>query len=268
MRGNDAPCLLNLPPLDTLFLIPFLTGLPLVVLLPLLGTLLRLREEWLATLGLAHLAGASGLAGMAVGLPVVQGAPLGALLGALIKSRSGGGNSVYAVMILLGWTLTLLIAANTALGDALAHAVVDGQLYFAGSRELIAAVLVGALGLAALPWLTPRLIRAHLFPQHEIANRLPAWRWHLGFDLLVALAIAVGTATLGLMATFALVFLPAWIAFRIAPNWRRGNLLAAAIGALAYLLAFGFALWLDQPFGPVLVAVLGVSFSVSLLLRR
>ncbi len=256
------------PPLDTLFLIPFLTGLPLVMLLPLLGTLLRLREEWLATLGLAHLAGASGLAGMAVGLPVIQGAPLGALLGAAIKSRAGGGNSVYAVMILLGWTLTLLIAANTALGDALAHAVVDGQLYFAGSRELIAAVLVGALGLAALPWLTPRLIRAHLFPQHEIANRLPAWRWHFGFDLLVALAIAVGTATLGLMATFALVFLPAWIAFRRAPNWRRGNWLSAGIGVVSYLLAFAVALWLDQPFGPVLVAVLAISFSISLMLRR
>jgi len=190
------------------------------------------------------------------------------LLGALIKSRSGGGNSVYAVMILLGWTLTLLIAANTALGDALAHAVVDGQLYFAGSRELIAAGAVGALGLTALPWLTPRLIRAHLFPQHEIANRLPAWRWHLGFDLLVALAIAVGTATLGLMATFALVFLPAWSAFRRAPNWRRSNWLSAGIGVASYLLAFAIALWLDQPFGPVLVAVLAMVFSVSLAIRR
>jgi zinc transport system permease protein len=254
--------------LDTLFLTPFLTGLPLVLLLPLLGALLRLREEWLATLGLAHLAGASGLAGMAFGLPVVQGAPLGALLGAAIKSRAGGGNSVYALMILLGWTLTLLIAANTALGDALAHAVVDGQLYFAGSRELIAAIIVGMLGLAALPWLTPRLISAHLFPQHEIANRLPAWRWHLGFDLLVALTIAVGTATLGLMATFALVFLPAWIAFRHAPNWRRGNLVSAGIGVASYLVAFAISLWLDQPFGPVLVAVLAMVFSVSLLLRR
>jgi len=258
---------MNLAPFDTLFLIPFLTGLPLVLLLPLLGTLLRLREEWLATLGLAHLAGASGLAGMAVGIPVVMGAPLGALLGAAAKSR-GGGNSAYAVMILLGWSLTLLIAANTALGDALAHAVVDGQLYFAGRRELMAAAAISSLGLAALPWLTPRLIRAHLFPQHEIANRLPAWRWHFGFDLLVALTIAIGTATLGLMATFALVFLPAWIAFRHAPSWRGGNMLSAGIGGAAYLVAFALALWLDQPFGPVLVAVLALAFSSSLLMRR
>lgn len=254
--------------MDALFLVPFLTGLPVVLLLPLLGNLLRLREEWLATLGLAHLAGAGGLAGMAFGLPVVLGAPLGALLGAAIKTHGRRGNSAYALMILLGWATTLLIAANTALGDALAHAIVDGQLYFASTRELASACLISGIALAALPWLTPRLIRAQLFPQHELANRLPAWRWHLGFDLLVALAIAVGTATLGLMASFALVFLPAWIAFRLAPDWRRGNLVCLSVGLGAYLAAFVLALLLDQPFGPVLVGVLVIGFAVSLAWRR
>jgi zinc/manganese transport system permease protein len=251
--------------MDDLFLIPFLAGLPLVLLLAWLGPLLRLRDEWLATLGLAHLAGAGGLAGLAAGLPTVLGAPLAALAGAWLKFRLAGqgggrhnlGNSLYAAMILLGWTATLLIAANTPLGDALAHALVDGQLYFAGQGELVVAWGLLGLGVAALPWLTPRLLRASLFPQHETANRLPAWRWHLGFDLLVALAVAVGTATLGLMGTFALVFLPAWVAFRRAGNWRRGTLLSLGLGLACYLAAFALALALDQPFGPVLVAVLG-----------
>lgn len=242
---------------DSLFLIPFLAGLPLAVLLPLLGNLLRLRDEWLAALGLAHLAGAAGLAGLALHLPAVLGAPLGAMLAAALKFLAGArGNSAFAWMILLGWAVTLLIAANSGLGEALAHAVVDGQLYFAGASELLASGLAAALGLLALRWLTPRLARAHLFPAHETANRLPAWRWHLGFDLLVALGIAVATATLGLMAAFALVFLPAWIAFRLAADWRRASGLAAAIGVAGYLLAFALALALDQPFAPVLVALL------------
>ncbi|MEW6677958.1 MAG: metal ABC transporter permease [Pseudomonadota bacterium] len=247
--------------MDDLFLIPFLAGLPLVLVLAWLGPLLRLRDEWLATLGLAHLAGAGGLAGLAAGLPTVLGAPLAALAGAGLKfrlaPRAGQGNSLYAAMILLGWTATLLIAANTPLGDALAHALVDGQLYFAGRGEL--AVAWGLLVLAGvvLPWLTPRLLRASLFPQFETANRLPAWHWHLGFDLLVALAVAVGTATLGLMGTFALVFLPAWVAFRRAGNWRRGTLVSLGLGLACYVAAFVLALALDQPFGPVLVAVLG-----------
>lgn len=250
--------------MDPLFLIPFLAGLPLAILLPLVGTLLRLRDEWLAALGLAHLAGAAGLAGLAIQIPAVLGAPAGALAGGVLKYSLGArGNSVFALMILAGWAATLLIAANTTLGDSLAHAVVDGQLYFAGPGELTAALVTGAVGLAALPWLTPRLIRARLFPQHEVANHLPRWRWQLGFDLLAALAVAVGTATLGLMAAFALVFLPAWLAFHSAPGWRVGNLVAAGVGLLGYLFAFALALHFDQPFGPVLVATLAMLFAFA-----
>lgn len=85
---------------------------------------------------------------------------------------------------------------------------------------------------------------------------MPAWRWHLGFDLLTALGIAVATATLGLVSTFALVFIPGWIAFRVAASWRSALAIAAAVAALGYLTAFALALALDQPFSPVLVALL------------
>lgn len=255
--------------LDTLFLIPFLAGLPLALLLPVLGNLLRLRDEWLAALGLAHLAGAAGLAGLAAGVPAVLGAPAGALAAGGAKYALGArGNSVFAAMILCGWAVTLLIAANTTLGDALAHAMVDGQLYFAGERELAATLVAAVAASLALPWLTPRLIRARLFPQHDQANRLPLWRWQLGFDLLVALAVAAGTATLGLMAAFALVFLPAWLAGRLAANWRAANFIAAGIGLIAYLAAFSIALAYDQPFCPVLVALLAALFALPLLIPR
>jgi zinc transport system permease protein len=241
----------------SLFVLPFLAGLAVALLLPLVGNLLRLRDEWLATLGFAHLAAATALAGMAIALPPIWGAPLGALAGAGLKHCAGGrGHSAYGLMILAGWSAGLLVAANTALGGALAHALTDGQLYFAGWREFGADFGVLALALPALRWLTPRLVAARLFPEREIANRLPAWRWHLGFDLLAALAIAAATATVGLMAAFALVFVPSWLAFHHAADWRGANRLAAAIGVGAYALAFALALAFDQPFGPVLAAVL------------
>ncbi|RPJ76925.1 MAG: ABC transporter, partial [Acidobacteria bacterium] len=43
---------------DAMFLLPFLNGLLLAVLLPLVGAHVRLREEWLASLGLAQVAAA------------------------------------------------------------------------------------------------------------------------------------------------------------------------------------------------------------------
>lgn len=255
--------------MDIPFLWPFLAGLPLALALPLLGNLLRLRDEWLATLGLTHLAAASALAGMGLGLAAVWGAPVGAMLGAVAKTLARQrNNSVYAVMILAGWSLMLLIAANSALGHALAQALMDGQLYFASRREALLAAVVALLCLWALPWLTPRLIRARLLPSFERANHLPAWRWHLGFDLLVALTVAVATATLGLMATFALVFVPAWLAFRHASSWRRAWQVSAGVGIAAYGLAFALALGLDQPFGPVLVMVLVLALILDALVRR
>jgi hypothetical protein len=46
----------------------------------------------------------------------------------------------------------------------------------------------------------PRLLPARLLPHDEAANGLPAWRWHLGFDLLAAGDMAVATASTGMMA--------------------------------------------------------------------
>lgn len=242
---------------DPLFRLPFLVGLLITPLLPLLGALLRLREEWLAALGFAHLAAATGLGGMALGIPAVIGAPLGSGVGVVVKTLLGArGNSVYAFLILAGWSTTLLLAANTALGSAMGHALVDGQLYFAGHVQLGAGIALMVLMLFALPSLIPRLIRATFFPRFDGANRLPAWRWHLGFDLLVAVAMGVGTGTLGLMAAFALVLVPPWLAFRIAPSWRATLIWSGVIGLIAYMVAFTLALGLDQPFGPVLVMVL------------
>lgn len=244
---------------DPLFRVPFITGLLLAAVLPLLGSLLMLREEWLAALGLAHLAAASALLGLAAGAPAVIGGTTGALGGGLAKTLlRARGNAAYGFMILIGWAAMLLVAANTAIGDSLGHAMIDGQLYFAATVDLSAAVIIAIMSVASLPWLSGKLLRARLFPRFDQANALPAWRWHLCMDLLAAAGMAVATATLGLMGAFAMVFVPAWIAFRLAPSWRWTLITSAVIGIGGYLIAFLLALSLDQPFGPVLVATLVV----------
>lgn len=255
--------------LDPLFRVPFATGLVLAAVLPLLGALLMLREEWLAALGLAHVAAAGALLGLATGLPGVIGASAAALLGGAAKTLlRARGNAAYGFMILVGWAAMMLAAANTAIGDSLGHAMIDGQLYFAGTVDLGAALILGVPGIALLPWLSGRLVRARFFPRFERANALPAWRWHLAMDLLAAAGMAVATATLGLMGAFALVFVPAWLAFQFAPSWRWTLIGAAAIGVGGYLVAFLAALSLDQPFGPVLVAVLVILAGGATMMSR
>lgn len=242
---------------DPLFRIALLAGLLAAVLLPLLGCYLRLRGEWLAALGLAHVAAAAHLTGAALALPLLvsggAGAALAVGLKQLLKREGNGG---YALMMLGGWSVLLLVAANTAVGESLSHALADGQLYFASREQLVALAIGGAAVLVLAPWWNRRLLRARFFPGHERANALPAWTWHLSFDLAVALLLALATGAIGLMGAFALVFLPPWLAFRLAPHWKAGLALAVAAGVAGYLAAFVLALHYDQPFGPVLVAVL------------
>jgi zinc/manganese transport system permease protein len=241
--------------LDPLFHLPLLTGMLLSVLLALLGVYLRLREEWLASLGLAQLASAGALSAAALGMPLLAGAALGAGLGAGGKSiYQKLGNDAYALMILLGWCLTLLIATNSAHGDELSHAVTDGQLYFTGAAHTWLAGILLLFSVLLLPWLSPRLLRARFFPDYYRANALPEWRYHFLFDLLCAAVLAAATASIGLMAAFALVFVPAWPAFILASGWRETLIIAIAFALITYLCAFALALWLDQAFGPVLVA--------------
>lgn len=254
---------------DPLFRIPLFVGLLAAFILPLLGSYLRLRDEWLAALGLAHVAAACHLLGMSLHLPLLLSGGGGAVIAVALKQLlKREGNGGYALMMLGGWAALYLIAANTTLGESLSHALSDGQLYFANGEQLVALAIGAGLTLALLPWWNRRLLRARFFPAHEAANALPAWRWHLSFDLAVALLLALATGAIGLMGAFALVFLPPWLAFRLAPNWKSGLLLSALIGVTGYAIAFVLALKFDQPFGPVLVAVLLAVALAGFLKRR
>lgn len=251
--------------LDPLFRIPLLTGLVASLLLPLLGALLHAREEWLAALGIAHVAAAAQLAGAALGLPLTVSGALGAVIAVAAKQLvSQQGNLGYALLMFAGWAVLYLVAANSTLGESLAHAMSEGQIFLVGKEQLYLLLAAGLPFALALPWLAQRLLRARFFPGFERANALPAWRWHLGFDLLAAVLLAFGTASLGLMATFALVVLPAWSVFMWVHSWRLALLASAAIGTGSYLAAFALALHFDQPFAPVQVAVL---LSLAVLLR-
>ena len=254
---------------DPLFRTPFLVGLIMSAILPLLGNLLRLRDEWLAALGLAYLAGASGLIGLTFGLPVVLGAPLGALAGAVLKAFGQfRGNTIYALMVAIGWATTMLVAANSSVGTVVGHALVEGQLYFAGTVHLGAAFTAGVLTVVALPYLSPVLIRARLLPGHQLSKQKATARSNLLFDVLVACGMAVGAGTLGLMAAFALAFVPPWAAFGIARNWRHCQWISAGFGVIAYVSAFAIALVFDQPFGPVLIAVLVTLTGMAMIARN
>jgi zinc transport system permease protein len=242
-----------------LFVIPFFTGLLLAALLPVLGAYLRLRDEWLAALAYAHVGAAGALAATVLTLPALPGGFVGAALAAVFKNlrgRQGGSPAAPALLLLGGWSAAVLLAANHPMAERLGHALFDGQLYFADLRQLLS-VAVGCLLMAAvLRLLSRRLLLARLYPDFFRGRGLPEWPVRLGFDLASALMLALATMALGIMGAFALIFVPPWLAFRHAGDWRAALFRAALTGVLAYLAAFGLAMVFDQPFGPVLALIL------------
>lgn len=249
---------------NELFLVPFLTGLVLAVVLPLLGAYLRLRDEWLAALAYAHISAAGALLALVAGWPPAAGG-VGAALGAgagrrVFAARLSGGAS-YALLLLGSWSVAILVAANHPLAERLGHALFDGQLYFADSVMLGLVAAGGIVSLLVLRVLSRNLLLAHLYPDFFRIRGLSVWPTQVGFDVLAALCLALATMSLGVMGAFALVFVPPWLAFRRARSWRSGLLWSLGIGTAAYLGAFALALWLDQPFGPIL-ALLLVAFGL------
>lgn len=242
-----------------LFGVPFLTGLILAALLPRLGAYLRLRDEWLAALAYAHVAAAGALGGLLWGLPpAAGGSALAALAAAgkrfFVRRLSGGAS--YALLLLAGWSAAVLLTANQPLAERLGHALFDGQLYFADGTQLALVAAAGAAGTLALRALSGSLLLAQLYPDLFRLRGRRAWPTQTGFDLLAALLLALATMSLGVMGAFALVYIPPWLAFRRAADWRRGLRLASLLGVAGYVAAFALALALDQPFGPVLAALL------------
>ncbi len=254
--------------LDPLFRLPLGAGLLPALLLPLLGVLLRLQEEWLAALGLACLAAATGVAGLAAGMPLILGAPVGALAGALIQHLwTHRGSIVSGFMILIGWTAASLVATNTVPGTGMGPGVLEGRILLVGPPDLAGLGLAALVTAPALAWLLPRLVHARLFPCTDCANARPVRRWRLWFEVITALQIAAAALTLGVMGTFALTLIPPWVAFRISPSWRGALILSVTLGGLAYIAAFWLALRLEQPFGPVLTSILILAAGISTLIR-
>lgn len=243
---------------DPLFLVPFVNGLLLAAVLPALGAYARLRGEWLASLGIGQAAAAGIVLGAFAGWPVAISATAVALVAAAAKTVLGrdDGDDTYAVMLLAGWSVALLLAANTAHGDDLSRALLQGQIYFTGPWHLAGILGASAAVAACLPMISRRLLLSRFFPEHFQANGITHPRHELLLDLLFAVALAIAASVVGVMAAFALVFVPPWVAFPFARGWRRTVAWVVGLGLAAHVVSFALAMVLDQPYGPVLVAVL------------
>jgi len=249
--------MMDLAMLTELFRVPFITGLLLTVVITLTGAWLRLREEWLAALGLPHIAAAGGVLGTLIGLPVTLSAFLATGTAAGVKAlATKASNSHFALMLILGWGAALMLAANSYQGEMIGEGLLRGQIYFSTLAHLFAAIALGLVVLGTFSWLNRRLLTQRFFPDHHSANGIARWPHELVFAAILVTAVVLGTLALGALPAFALFFVPSWVAFGLAAGWKQGLILSLIIGLSTYIAAFLLAILMDQPFGPTLTLLL------------
>lgn len=258
-----------------LFWKPYLAGACFSLCLPLLGLYLRLRREYGAALAYGQIGALGAVGALALGLPTLLGGLMTSLAAASGKhwlSRRLPESGLFPLLFLLGWSGTLLLAANLPAVEHLGQALFEGQLYFVSRELLYGALTACLLGAVLLRRWGRYLLLAELYPAHFLARGQSVWPVQVGFDLLAAASLALAVMCLGVMGAFALVFAPPWLAFILAPDWRLARRVAPALAFFAYTLAFVLALYGDQPFGPVLtLALTGITLVLlvfSALMRR
>ncbi len=241
---------------------PMITGLVLALSLSLLGCYLRMRGEWLAALGLSNMAAAGAAIAVLFHFPALVIATLTVSAATVIKVylfHSGNrkrGNDYYALLILLGWSALILVSAKSH--DALvgASALIDGQLYFVNEALMTISAAYFIMMVTGVYFISRSLLLERFFPDYFSANNRSPWLHRLIFEALVVAGIVLSTVSIGVMSSFALIFIPALIAFTFAGGWPAALVVATATGAVSYLISFGVALELDLPFGPVQTALL------------
>lgn len=244
--------------MDSIFYLPLLSGTLAALVLAWCGLPLRMRNESLAALSYAQAGGLGMVAAPLLGWATLPSALLGAAAAALVKpwlARSADG---LIVLLLATWGLSLLLVANLPSGEHIGRMLIDGQLYFTRLEHAIGLAIGLLVASVLLPGLSRRIQRELLFPAQ------PMSRMHsLLIEFILAGCLALAAASIGVMAAFALAFIPARIAFRFASRWSHAVMLALALGLLAHLVAFFLALHFDQPYGPVLTLILLVAALAS-----
>lgn len=178
------------------FVVPFLTGLLLAVLLPVLGCYLRLRHEWLAALAYGTLP-LPGQAALALGIPLVVGG-MAAAVAVLLRRRSGDApvrGSTYAFYLVAGlwrscWPPTFPSPSAWAMPCSTVSSILPSGLICWAPWAL-------GRWFCLFAALSKDLLLAEIFPRHHRLNGRLARAIHLGFDLLVVASLAAATLSLG-----------------------------------------------------------------------
>lgn len=172
--------------------------------------------------------------------------------------------AVIGCVYVVATALTVVILSRSPLGLDQLRALLNGNILWAGTREI---VLIGAVYavLALLHGVRHRYFHALSFgtpgapPQGGV--------WELVFFASFAVVITLAVQVAGVLLVFALLILPALSATLFTTGFKAQLLTAWVLGGMGCLLGLGLSYGFDLPSGPTMVCALGLLPLAALALR-
>lgn len=198
-----------------------------------------------------------------MGTVLLLTAPLFALLIAWFQWRTHLPTDVLLVV-----AITSVSAAGIALVSLLEaplslSALLFGDLLAIERSDLWRLLGVDCIGIAMLLLLTRPLIRIGFHRELAQAQGVPVRAVETLFLIGLALVVAVGIRTVGILPISALLVLPAATARALSRSFRGMLVVSAVVGWLCLIVGFGLALWQPIPPGAAVALVAAVLFVLT-----
>jgi ABC-type Mn2+/Zn2+ transport system permease subunit len=164
--------------------------------------------------------------------------------------------------------LVLVLGRLSPIGRGPVGELLSGEVLGVGLHEFEVVAAVLTLAFLVLAWLGRELTLTSFDRETARVLGLRTGLLEAAFQVVVGLAVAAGTLTLGPVLVFGLLVLPALASRPWAGTMRGFTLLAIGAGTSAVLLGEATALSLDLPLGPTIVLVALVLVAPGLLAGR
>jgi ABC-type Mn2+/Zn2+ transport system permease subunit len=257
--------------------IPFMAGLLLAVLCAVLSVQVVLHR----VVFLAAALGQAASAGIALGLLLESPHPPFYALGVCLlvvltmgqgseKEGRGGREVSLGVLYVAGAAASILLVSKSAAGREEVMHLLEGDMLFTTWESFFHLALIGAVVLFFLAAASRHLTLVGFHPEgaQVLGYRVSLWRGAL--LMAVAVVVAPGLDTGGMLLTFGCLVLPGAIALLWTRSLSRATLLAAFVAgaslSVGYISSF-LPSW-DEPPAATTVALLVGIYLISLILRR
>ncbi len=234
----------------------------------LIGFFVMARDLPFAVHGVSELSFAGAAGALLVGVDVVTGSTIGAILAALLIGvlgpRARERNSVIGVLMPFGLGLGILFLAIHPGRSANRFGLLTGQVVSVDTGQVVKLIVVLLVVLVALLLVWRPLLFASVDEDVAIARGVPVRALSIVFMVLLALTVSVAVQTVGALLVLSLLVTPAAAALRVASGPLAISLLSVLFATVSILGGILLALGAAIPISPYVTTI---SFAIYLVCR-